>query len=277
MVQAQAPIASNPVAIANLVSMGFPEAECRSALEAANGNPDLAYEFLLNGVPEQFRSQQSTQRGGAVQSTGTNSAALLPLRNSPQLNDLKRLVQSNPAALPQVLNVIGQQSPELLEAIHANNDEFLALMNEPISATPAVVTPAANPTPAGLPAAGETAQLATLLQSLPAEQRAAFAQQLGMTPEQLQGFMQMISSLPPEQLSQLMSGAGASGVPEGAQVIRLTEEEHAAVSRLTQLGFTQQQAVQAYLACDKNEGLAANLLFDGGFGFDDEGGDDMYN
>ena len=59
-----------------------------------------------------------------------------------------------------------------------------------------------------------------------------------------------------------------------------------AVNNLMALGFTQQQAAQAYISCDKNEELAANLLFDGGFdddgGFDAGGGggggnDDMYN
>ena len=50
----------------------------------------------------------------------------------------------------------------------------------------------------------------------------------------------------------------------GAQVLRLSEEEMAAVDRLTEMGFDRTEAAQAYLACDKNEALAANLLMDGG-------------
>jgi len=40
------------------------------------------------------------------------------------------------------------------------------------------------------------------------------------------------------------------------------------LTQLQQLGFSQQQAVEAYIACGKNEELAANFLFEGGF--DDE-------
>ena len=60
----------------------------------------------------------------------------------------------------------------------------------------------------------------------------------------------------------------------GAQVLRLSEEEMAAVDRLTEMGFDRTEAAQAYLACDKNEALAANLLMDGGFGGFGGGGDD---
>ena len=36
----------------------------------------------------------------------------------------------------------------------------------------------------------------------------------------------------------------------------------AAVDRLTEMGFDRAEAAQAFLACDKNEALAANLLMD---------------
>jgi UV excision repair protein RAD23 len=50
--------------------------------------------------------------------------------------------------------------------------------------------------------------------------------------------------------------------PQGP-AIRLTKEESDAVKRLQSLGnFSQAEAVQAYLACDKNEEMAANFLFE---------------
>merc|ERR1719231_1291386 len=59
-------------------------------------------------------------------------------------------------------------------------------------------------------------------------------------------------------------GAGGGG-PPGGNVVRLSPEDAAAVGRLTELGFGRDDVVQAYLACDKNEALAANLLMDGSF------------
>merc|ERR1712127_462699 len=69
-------------------------------------------------------------------------------------------------------------------------------------------------------------------------------------------------------------GQGGAGMGD-AQVLRLSEEEMAAVDRLTEMGFDRTEAAQAYLACDKNEALAANLLMDGGFGGFDGGDADM--
>jgi UV excision repair protein RAD23 len=45
-------------------------------------------------------------------------------------------------------------------------------------------------------------------------------------------------------------------------VLQLTPEEMAAVDRLAEMGFDRAEAAQAFLACDKNEALAANLLMD---------------
>ena len=45
--------------------------------------------------------------------------------------------------------------------------------------------------------------------------------------------------------------------------IQLTKEESDAVKRLKQLGnFSQAEVIQAYFACDKNEELTANFLFE---------------
>lgn len=268
--------------LAALVGMGFPESESRAALNAAMGNADLAYEFLLTGIPERARappvnrtlvpgSPAAAPAGGGIEQ----------LRRHPQFNMLKQLVQQNPASLPQVLDLIGQQDPALLATIHANNEAFIAMMNEPIVEAPPAQQQA--PAAAANPMADPTQMVQMLAQMQPA-QRAQFAQTLGMTPAQLEGFMQMMSSIPPEQLQQMLAGAGGmggAGEQDAANVIRLTAEEMEAVNRLMALGFSQQEAAQAYLACDKNEAVAANLLLEGGWADDDEGygghEDDMYH
>merc|ERR1719230_2116463 len=90
-----------------------------------------------------------------------------------------------------------------------------------------------------------------------------------------------MGQLPPETMAQMMGaalggGGGPGGpggaMPPGANVVHLSQEEAAAIDRLVGMGFDKDDAVQAFLACDKNEMMAANLLMDdfsgggGGFG-----------
>lgn len=43
--------------IRQLTDMGFPEDQARAALRAAMGNPDVAVEFLMTGIPDNFQVQ----------------------------------------------------------------------------------------------------------------------------------------------------------------------------------------------------------------------------
>jgi UV excision repair protein RAD23 len=307
-------------AVENLIAMGFPEAEVRACLRASNGNPDIAVEFLTNGIPDGMQQAVGASGGPASSSPSAPGGTLQALRSHPQFDDLRRLVQSNPQMLQQVLTQIGQQQPELLQEINGNQAQFLAMMNEPIVAPAPRSGGGSSPGggaggggeggfPAGMmEGIGNPAQMAQMIQSMSPEELNQMAQMMGLSADQLRTTAQMIGQMPPEQLQQfmmqamggggaegMMGGGGQGGGGEGGQqVLRLTEEEMAAVDRLTEMGFDRSEAAQAFLACDKNEALAANLLMDGGFGFGpedsgngggsgnnngegDNDGDDMYD
>ena len=252
------------------------------------GNVDMAVEYLMSGIPDDAamsdaRDEESEEMGGEG-----GEGALSQLREHPQFDELRRTIQVNPGSLQAVLQQIGSENPHLLALIQSNQQEFLAMMNEPVQpaqATAAGTMMGADGDGADLDAAG----FARAMASIPPQQRAQLAATIGLTPEQFEQFAQQMQSMPSDQLRQLLSafagggegghqggpmGGGAGGGMGGGggrggggghqgNVVRLTRDEADAVSRLAELGFSRDDAVQAYLACDKNEALAANLLFDG--------------
>ena len=68
---------------------------------------------------------------------GVMGDPLSNLRHSPQFQQLRQVVQSNPQLLEPLLQQIGQANPELLQLITANQERFLQMLNEPGGGPPA--------------------------------------------------------------------------------------------------------------------------------------------
>ena len=62
----------------------------------------------------------------------------------------------------------------------------------------------------------------------------------------------------------LVAGLNMPGMEpaEPQSTIQLTEDEEKSVMNLASLGFDPNDALEAYLTCDKDEAIAANLLFE---------------
>ena len=226
--------------ITNMMAMGFEREMCVKALRAAFNNPDRAVEYLLTGIPESAEppapapapaaaaAPPTAPGAGAVPGGGPNTQPLnlfpegLPnmgaggeggggildfLRDNPQFQAIRVMVQSNPQILQPMLTELQRQNPQLHQLINSNQEEFLALLREPAPAD--------------------------ALQNLAAG---------------LGGMEGM------EGMEGLAGGGGHQ--------IQITEEEKAAIDRLVALGFEFERALEAFIACDKNEEMAANYLFD---------------
>ncbi|KAL8848864.1 MAG: hypothetical protein Q9221_006160 [Calogaya cf. arnoldii] len=265
--------AQREAAVQNMESMGFPRAEIDRAMRAAFYNPDRAVEYLLNGIPENIQQeQQQTQasRGGASGSSGAR-------QNEPAAPP-QTATATNTAAPADAGSDAGDQPINLFEAAQAQagrgggaagtTGRGRSGAGAGAGAGLAVLGAGAG---AGRGAAGGIANLDFLRNNPQFQQLRQIVQ---TTPQMLEPILQQVGAgnpqlaqliqEHPEQFLQLLSEEADNDAPAppGAQEVFVTEEEREAIDRLCRLGFERDMVIQAYFACDKNEELAANFLFD---------------
>lgn len=234
-------------AIDQLVEMGFPREQCQLALRASFGNPDRAVEYLMTGeIPDVDAVMgQAAQAAAAAGGQGTAAAPAAGGAAAPAAGNM------DSTAFP---SMSGGGEDELYD------DNGVEGGDDPMGGMEGM----------------DMGQLQAMLQQNPQMMQAMIGEMVRDNPEMAQ---QLASN--PQAFMQLLGqmGGGAGGMPPGAggapgaeggaappgQVrIALSPEDQAAVERLEQLGFPRAAVVQAYIAADKNEELAANLLFDMG-------------
>lgn len=227
-------------AVNSMLEMGYPRDQIDAAMRAAFNNPDRAVEYLLTGIPEQHM-QEEEEAPAPAQVPATRAAPATesaPTERNAEESTTEdvNLFEAAAAAAGGDLggNADGGQMGSMdLEGIRSSAlfQQFRDIVRQ------------------------QPQMLEALLQQLLAsDPRLALA----------------ISSNPDRFARMLEEEVGDEGLmqdsAEGEEVpvtrITVTPEENEAIGRLVQLGFDRNVVIQAYFACDKDEQLTANYLFD---------------
>ncbi|KAF5243742.1 hypothetical protein FANTH_8035 [Fusarium anthophilum] len=228
-------------AIANMEAMGFERSQIEAAMRAAFNNPDRAVEYLLNGIPDNIRQEQQQREAAPAAPASQPAQPAAPAQGasdegSVNLFDLAaqrggsggRGGNGGNQAAAAVAAAAAGQGGDLGNLDFLRHNAQFQQLRQVVQQQPQMLEPILQQLGAGNP------QLAELIATNPDQ------------------FLQLLGEYADDD----------TPLPPGAQAISVTEEERDAIERLCRLGFDRDQAIQAYFACDKNEELAANFLFD---------------
>ncbi|XP_052023353.1 UV excision repair protein RAD23 homolog A isoform X2 [Apodemus sylvaticus] len=124
--------------LTEIMSMGYERERVVAALRASYNNPHRAVEYLLTGIPgspepEHGSVQESQAPDQPATEAGDNPLEFL--RDQPQFQNMRQVIQQNPALLPALLQQLGQENPQLLQVrprqISRHQEQFIQMLNEP--------------------------------------------------------------------------------------------------------------------------------------------------
>ncbi|KAK9407733.1 UV excision repair protein RAD23A-like [Crotalus adamanteus] len=120
--------------LTEIMSMGYERERVVAALRASYNNPHRAVEYLLTGIPGSSEPErapiQESQPQDQPAPEGENPLEFL--RDQPQFQNMRQVIQQNPALLPALLQQLGQENPQLLQQISQHQEQFIQMLNEPL-------------------------------------------------------------------------------------------------------------------------------------------------
>lgn len=208
--------------IQNIMEMGYDRESVVRALDASFNNPDRAVEYLINGIPDSAFEDRAVAGGNAGSGTGgAGSEPSSESRNTSSRSNTERGSDENPLAFLR-----RQAQFQQMRSVIQQNPELLNAVLQQIGQT--------NP---------------ALLQLI-SENQEAFVNMLNESDENA-GNQGGDSD---NRGGSLLGGGLLEVAPE------FTQQDREAIERLKALGFPEDLVLQAYIACEKNENLAANFL-----------------
>lgn len=232
-----------------LLEMGFEETKCKNAIIAANGSVPIAIEYLYNGIPPNLGGvNYDEQKDEEIHNLDNlyieeeqgkdNQEEVVNLHpemfDSINLSDpnalssivsvIKVLVKQDPSILQELLAEVEETNPELIDFIRENDTDFKQLMSRPVSEDDYKVYQ-------------------------------SFIGQQGLH-HNVPGHLQVNQN----------EGNNNDDIGENQdpfyQITKdFSDQDRESINNLVSMGFERIDAIQAYIACDKNEIDAANFLF----------------
>ncbi|KAJ7952016.1 ubiquitin receptor RAD23b-like [Quillaja saponaria] len=203
------------------------------ALRAAYNNPERAVDYLYSGIPEAAEVAIPVARFPASQATETGAATPGAVSGAPNSSPLNMFPQET---LSAAAGGAGLGSLDFLR----NNAQFQQLRSM-VQANPQILQPMLQEL------GKQNPNLLRLIQ----EHHAEFLQLIN---EPLEGSEGDIFDQPEQDMP---------------HAINVTPAEQEAIGRLEAMGFDRALAIEAFLACDRNEQLAANYLLENAGDFED--------
>lgn len=254
------------IAISNMIEMGYPRDQVIAAMRAAFNNPDRAVEYLLTSIPEELQQRAAAPPAATATRSAASAGANPTSPGAAGDDEDDGAVDLFAAAAAQAANQTDRQGSNDIRALDAlrRSAQFQQL-REAAQQQPEMLEPMIHQLFANSPS----------LRRLVETNHEAFS---SMLMEEL-GLTEMDDDAAMEGDDDLYDGAGAAGMegepPAGAHPdsvggdprrfqLQVTPEENEAITRLSELGFDRNLVIQAFFACDKNEELTANYLFDHG-------------